>query len=192
MINYIVSESTVGGGGAFLPDFTLRVEAVCSPALLLQLHGANTFSPQQNPIKGTITSWTILQICLRSSLIMKFVVKAWMSDYPQQTRTQFCLSGILCSWLRSQLQTCASWGNLVQSHTQNQTHNPCYLLINKLAGLGVFPHYAATMCSVFPPASSGAKPAKPAKGGCLLYNVSLNWSNEKNWIIISHRPLVYF
>lgn len=149
MINYIVSESTVGGGGAFLPDFTLRVQAVCSPALLLQLHGANTFSPQQNPIKGTITSWTILQICLRSSLIMKFVVKAWMSDYPQQTRTQthtqFCLSGILCSWLRSQLQTCASWGNLVQSHTQNQTHNPCYLLINKLAGLGVFPHYAATM-----------------------------------------------
>lgn len=88
MINYIVSESTVGGGGAFLPDFTLRVEAVCSSALLLQLHRANTFSPQQNPIKGTITSWTILQICLHSSLIMKFVVKAWMSDYPQQTRTQ--------------------------------------------------------------------------------------------------------
>lgn len=88
MINCIVSESTVGGGGAFLPDFTLRVEAVCSPAPLLQLHGANTFSPQQNPIKGTITSWTILQICLHSSLIMKCVVKAWVSDYPRQTRTQ--------------------------------------------------------------------------------------------------------
>lgn len=68
--------------------FHFESSSSCSPALLLQLHGANTFSPQQNPIKGTITSWTILQICLHSSLIMKCVVKAWMSDYPQQTRTE--------------------------------------------------------------------------------------------------------
>lgn len=89
------------------------------------------FPLQQNPVKRTITSRPILQICLQSSSIMKCEVQSWVSDYPPQTHILLSVA----QW--SQLGT---WRLRKCTATHKQMRNPCHLLINRLAGLRIFFH----------------------------------------------------
>ncbi len=129
LINYIVSASTVRVNSCRKALSPLRVQAVKSPILLIQFCRAQTFPPQQNPIKCAITSWPILQICLQSSSIMKCEVKPWVIDYSWQTHTHSLICGSVVLALVTVRDTCRL-RKCTATHTFVFTHTHTILVIS--------------------------------------------------------------